>query len=71
LLANPSVTATRDSHNIYRIIYSFFVVPPKVPKASSIVTVACSCCCRYCLKNIANVNTAEATFTVAKFPSKT
>ncbi len=44
-------------HNTDRII-SIYVVPPKVAKASTIVTVVCSC--RWCclLKNIANVNTA-------------
>ncbi len=32
------------------------VAPPKVAKASDIVTVACHCRWHYCLKSITNVN---------------
>jgi hypothetical protein len=34
------------------------VTPPKVAKASTIVTVVCHCGWCFCLKNIANGNTA-------------
>ena len=61
---NPCDIATRYRFPYFpclcdkdRIIY-IYVVPPKVAKASTIMTVACCCCWHYCLKNIANVNTA-------------